>query len=523
MICAASFLCLAAVQSQTIGKNPADAEAVAGSYEGMSKSMTEGDLPLSMQLKNENGNLTGVVNTQFGSFPIIGGSFTGGQLSLRFTAGGPDEGTMKGQFHEGRLLGEWKLGQIGGSLDLKKITATGASNVFAEPSTIPRLTKEQWREDLRHFARELPERHKNAFHRTTREQFERAVASLDADIPRLQDHEILVRLMSIAATVGDGHTNVSTWSLFRTYPLSFYWFGDELRITRADAAHARALGARVVRVGKHEIGEARRLVDSLIPQGENEWFVRGASASMMRRPEVLSALGIVRNVERESWTFEDENRKRFTLELKPSTLSEEKIEWLSAVKGAEPLYRQKTDEPMWFTRLPDSQIVYFNFRWYPDTDEFRRRAGELFKFIDERPTKRLIIDMRQNGGGDFTKGRELLLPGLKQRAFINKPGGLYVITGRTTFSAAMVNVVDFKKELGAILVGEPTGARPNSYSEGRNIILPNSRLRVYYSIRFYQFSDEDVPSVMPDKRLDPTWSDFRNGRDSVLEWILAQP
>ena len=48
---------------------------------------------------------------------------------------------------------------------------------------------------------------------------------------------------------------------------------------------------------------------------------------------MLSALGIVRNVERESGTFEDENKKQFTLELSPSTLSDEKIEWLSAVKG----------------------------------------------------------------------------------------------------------------------------------------------------------------------------------------------
>jgi hypothetical protein len=34
--------------------------------------------------------------------------------------------------------------------------------------------------------------------------------------------------------------------------------------------------------------------------------------------------------------------------------------------------------------------------------------------------------------------------------------------------------------------------------------------------------DEDVPAVMPDMRIDPTWAEFKAGRDRVLEWIQAQ-
>ena len=50
----------------------------------------------------------------------------------------------------------------------------------------PPLTKAQWRDDLRYLARELPKRHKNAFHATTREQFERDVAAREAAIPSLE-------------------------------------------------------------------------------------------------------------------------------------------------------------------------------------------------------------------------------------------------------------------------------------------------------------------------------------------------
>src|SRR5512134_4167647 len=96
------------------------------------------------------------------------------------------------------------------------LTQCAAQKGSAQPPTID---KERWREDLRQFARELPKRHKNLYHATSQEQFERAVAELDAAIPSLQDHQIIVRLIQIAASVGDGHTGVHLPSYFERYPL----------------------------------------------------------------------------------------------------------------------------------------------------------------------------------------------------------------------------------------------------------------------------------------------------------------
>ena len=129
--------------------------------------------------------------------------------------------------------------------------------------------------------------------------------------------------------------------------------------------------------------------------------------------------------------------------------------------------------------------------------------------------------MRQNGGGDFFEGRKHLIAPLKQRPALNQKGHLFVIIGRQTFSAAMANAVDFRKDTNAILVGEPIGERPNSYSENDEMTLPNSRLVVSYSTKYYKFLDEDAPAVMPDQRIDPNWPEFLAGRDPVMEWILA--
>jgi len=391
----------------------------------------------------------------------------------------------------------------------------------------PVLTKEQWREDLRYFAKELAKRHKNLFHSVSREEFERAVAELDTAIPSLEDHQIIVRMHQIGARVGDGHTGVHLPSYFKLYPFGLYWFGRDLRVTGAPVEYESALGARVVKIGAFGINEVQARVLSCFPsaENENEWYVMNTSPSFISRPEVLHTLGIVPDTGRAPFTFEDDQGKQFTLEVTP-------IAPPPAVRGAialtgmrpaaksQPLSRQKSGESFWFTHLADSQTTYVNFRRY---DSLGDHARSLFAFIKSNPTKRLVIDLRQNGGGDFFQGRNHLIRPLKDLPAINQKGRLFVIIGRRTFSAAMVNAIDFRKETNAILVGEPIGERPNSYSENDEMTLPNSRLEVSYSTRYYKFLDEDVPAVMPDKRIDPNWTDFKAGRDPVMDWILSQP
>ena len=383
------------------------------------------------------------------------------------------------------------------------------------------LTKDQWRQDLQYLARELPRRHKNSFHTVSREAFERAVADLDAAIPSLQDFEIIVRLQQIIAMVGDAHTSFSVFppKTFRRYPLSLSWFGNELRVTRTTVAYRRALGGRVVRIGELSVEEASARVSRLVPH-ENDYWVRAVSVGYMTSPEVLFTLKILPSLERGQWTFEDAEGKQFSVDM--ITLSpDEKIEWLSTLKEV-PLYRQRQGEQFWFTLLPDSRTLYVNFRGYPETSTFKRISDDLLKMIDTSQPKRLVVDVRQNTGGDFNKGR-YLLAGLKKRDTFRHRGSVYVITGRATQSAAMVNAIDFRKELNAILVGEPTGGRPNSYSERDEFRLPNSKLEVDYSTRYYKFQDVDTPGVMPDKLIEPSWDSYPSGRDLVMEWILAQP
>lgn len=496
------------------------ANSITGRYEGIAKSKLQGDVPVVLQMRSDGEKVIGVVNTPFGDFPIEG-SYSSGQINIKFAAGDA-KGTMALAVKTDSLSGTWSLGDDAGEVNLKKTSAevvlTDSSRTPEAPTSVPHLTSEQWRQDLRYLATELAKKHKNAFHQVSREQFEKAVNELDARIPTLKDYEIEIGLVRITSMIGDGHTYVNAWRTYHFFPLDVNWFGKDLRVTRAAPVYSRALGARIVRIEDKPLAQVKATLNQLIPQGETEGYALNASAFFILSAEALHTLGITKSLATACWTLANDKGRHFRLDITSVAQRYRDIKMLPAVTN-QPLYLQRPEEDFWYTYIADSQTVFLNFKAYPQN--FKEAAQGLWDFIDRHPTKRLVIDMRQNGGGDFTKVRAFLIPALKQRPTLNKRGHLFVVTGRDTFSAAMTNVVDLRKETEAILVGEPTGARPNGYQEKRELILPNSGLRVSYSAEYYKFQEKDTPAVMPDKRIDLNWVVYRAGRDPIMEWIRS--
>jgi hypothetical protein len=380
------------------------------------------------------------------------------------------------------------------------------------PKPLKPVTKELWAEDIDYFAKRLVKKHANAFHFTTEENFNKAIADLKKDLPGLQDHQVVVRLMQITSSIGDGHTNVHMPGGISYYPISLFWFGKEVYVTRATVEYKQLAGKKLVKINGHSTDEINRKLSSLITTNENDWFAMNVSGQMMGVPEILHTIGIVSSVEKAKFTFADAEGKETEIELQPF-VPDGKKQWVSAVKE-EPLFRQRLNEKFWFTYLEDINAVYVNFKSY---DDLGKNASQLFDFIQEKNATKLIVDLRQNGGGDFKKGRRQLISRIQENTILNQKDHLFVITGRRTFSAAMVNAIDFKNMTNATIIGEPPGEKPNSYSENDEMTLPNSGLVISYSTKYYKFLDKDVPAFEPDVRVDPNWKDFAAGVDPALQ------
>lgn len=390
------------------------------------------------------------------------------------------------------------------------------------PGAAATTRAEQWRQDLKYLATELPRHHANAFHSISRTEFNRAVAELDKAIPALQDHEIILGFRRILALVGDGHTNLFGWeSSFHRYPFRFFRFSDGYFVTRATSEQSKLLGMRLAKIGTLPVDDAYKAVIRLLPQGEGELYLRHYAPVYLSFAEVEHALHMQTSPAKGEFVFEDSTAREFSVELSPLPTDAEVI--LADAARQTPLYREQPNQPLWYKYLPESKTVFFEFRGYPPYPEFLRFSAELLEVLDKNPVERLVVDLRANTGGDEGSFQPLL-EGIIRNDKVNRKGHLFVIIGRATYSAGMLNAVQLKLRTNAILFGEPTGAKPNQYNESSGdqaLKLPNSGLKVDYSIRYRQLLKQDSPALMPDVPVSLSSSDYIAGRDPVLEKILA--
>jgi len=385
----------------------------------------------------------------------------------------------------------------------------------SKPETL-RLTPAQWREDLQFFARELPRRHKNAFHHISRERFEAEVQALDHRLAGLDADAIYVGMSRIANLIGDGHTYLRIPHDDANFPFDFRRFGDAYRVTSAVVGQERALGARVLKVENTPIESALRLAREQTADDENEAYREAVAPLRLTVGILLHGWGMTGDRNIAHYTLSDGDGE-FTVEVRappPNSPTSTAIN----VPAEPPLFRQQPDESFRVVWLGDQHAVYCNFRSYTD---LAAHTKSLFALIRKEHPSKLVVDLRGNGGGDYFEGLKYLVEPIRELGDLNRHGHLFVLIGPFTFSAAMANAAHFRQRTAALLVGQTIGEKPNSYQEPEEVVLPNTHLTLRYSTRYYEFLPGGDNAIHPDQEIVPTWEQRKAGRDPVLEWALA--
>lgn len=378
-----------------------------------------------------------------------------------------------------------------------------------------------WVEDIEYLTTRLPALHKNLFFQVSREEFAAAAERLAADVPDLTDDGIKVGLARLVALAGDAHTKVLPFDgEGRTYPLITHWFSDGLYVIRAGTGLEKTVGCRVSRIADTDIDEAYTAVSTLISH-ENEQWVKYVSPAYLMVPEILGALDILPDPETASFTFAAPDGAEFEMTIAP-TISDLWTDHLSptAILPDPLLYQRSAEAINWLSYLPDSKTLYLQYNVCGGSDLAERLLPEAKVILDTRPVERFVIDLRNNFGGNSSILAPVIGEIEKRRSF-NEEGRLFALISRKTFSSAVLNAIELKSRTKALLFGEPTGGKPNCYGEVRSLTLPNSQLKVSYSVKYFSLWPEDTPSLMPDVAVEVTAADYFAGRDPVMEAVLA--
>jgi hypothetical protein len=397
------------------------------------------------------------------------------------------------------------------------------------PHPTPAATRdERWQQDIAYLASQLTVLHRNLFFNIDPATFAAQAEALAAQAPQLSDAELVAGMAQLAAMIGDGHTNVDLRYSFPNrplLPLQLGWYGDNLVVVAAPEAYRDAIGAQVARIGSASVAEALVALTPIIAH-DNEQQLRNLSTDFLRMPDMLAAQGITPSTEQVRFQLVHADGRLVEFDVTPEG-ADAPIDYLrlyDVLPITPPLRTVGGDQIYWYRYLPEEQAIYLQYNRAADDPNlpFAEFNRELFVFIDAHPVERMVIDLRFNGGGASSVIRPLV-EALRTHPTLSRPGSVSVLIGSRTFSSAMMNAIELQERAGAILVGTPTGGRPNGYGETRSFILPNSGLRVQYSTRFFRnLPGNDSSSLEPDILAPITWADLLAGVDPTVERALRQ-
>ncbi len=378
-------------------------------------------------------------------------------------------------------------------------------------------------EDITFFKKELPERHKNLFSIITKEEFGTMTDQLIDKVDQLSNNEVFIELNKIIASIGDAHTSINYWDGY-SYPLQFYILDGKVYVVNADKDLEEMVFSQVLKINGVDIDHVIEQLRALISH-ENESWVLAILPNYLQAPVYMYGLGILQDETETVFTVQKDGEVRdFTV----STLDYgESAEYVNT-KTKDVLlgiYDKNYD----YEYLPDEKALYFEYNACANMDDlsFADFNNEMMNRIEEKEVDKIIIDLRSNSGGNS----EILNPftkRLKRYVIENPDVKIYTLVGRNTFSSGMFAIYRIKEVAPeAVSVGEPTGGALDCYGDVRTMELPNSQIPIGYSTKYFEFTksfsykNDGVGTFLPDISIQPTIEDYANGKDVVLNYVLA--
>lgn len=391
------------------------------------------------------------------------------------------------------------------------------------------LTAAQWAEDLRFLADEMAEVHPRLFEMIPRDRFEAQVAELEREIPQLEENRIKWEIYRIVALPNDAHTyfNISNHKLdWHMMPFKLWLFPEGLYVLDAGRKERAVIGTRIVAIEDTPVEEAYRMLRPYL-SAENEHHWKERFCYLVTGAEVLGAAGICKDLDSIDVTFEDRDGRRFTRPIRP-------VHYMPVMywAGMRPIdndapyvFWNDRRDSYWFEYREDTGTVYVQFN--ECVRESREETIESFvdrlgAWVEANEFERCVIDIRKNDGGDSYVSR--MMAGLVEgNPKIDRPGRLFVMTSRKTFSAAVMFLSLMECRTNAVIVGEPTGQGPFFCAIPRPVVLPNSGIEINVSRQFNRCAlvNDGRDSIEPDIPVQYTYEDYLEGRDPMMEAVLA--
>jgi hypothetical protein len=415
---------------------------------------------------------------------------------------------------------------------------------LVRPPAPPTARVEGWRTDIAWLMSELERLNAPVREQPVPDTVRALAARLSADVPRLSDAAVTVRLMQLLAVLGRGHNGLFPWMASRhgalnQAPVAFFVFaGGDVRIVRASPSYERLIGYRVKQVGDLPTLAALELIGSVVER-ENDMDLLWRGPEFLASPSVLHLLGATTMTD--SLRLVVEGRRGDSIVVLPAgpfarrrnlgANPKSRVPPPMALRRAAPskdAWRvgggdMGSEAPFWLEWIPAERVQYMSFTNVLDakSESLQSFGGRLARVLDARRPAAVVVDLRRNNGGDTYLYRSLLRTLVAWDA--RNPGRLYALIGRNTYSAAQNFITDLDRLTDVVFVGEPSGSKPATHGNESPITLPWSGLQGGLSAVYWQIGDarDKRRWIAPAVFVPPAAQDWLSNRDAAMEVVLT--
>jgi hypothetical protein len=414
-------------------------------------------------------------------------------------------------------------------------------------------------EDIDSFVKTLEDVHPNLYDLVPKEEFADSVRTVKRGLlPRVGEHDLYAGLSRLGALVRDGHTGSGFSYLIRRgnlllrgiFPYAVRVDNDRVYVTGNYSYRDRIpAGSEIVRINGLTNAE----------------FVSGVSAmlsyeslsfrnALVANPMIIAAWNDFKG-------YVIEYRTAGSTEVRTLTARGglyARVQYLSGITAL--------GKPYEFRMVTDS-IAYIGFYRFDDPERFKVFLRESFTSLRAGGISHLVIDVRENGGGNSYLGDELMqyisrkpfrmfdrvlvkvsdevlswhpdrIDSTKRKAGtaydeilplspleenpLRFSGDCILLTGRNTFSSAAAFASAFRCFDAGVIVGEETGGITVCYGDLYDFTLPRTGLG--FRVSWKKFSNacgvDNRRGVLPDYVVEESPLNGGRGVDTVLQFAI---
>lgn len=391
-------------------------------------------------------------------------------------------------------------------------------------------------EDLAFLVENLEKVHPDMYANTTRQAVAEKRAYIEQNMDSWSDMDLSMEMRSLVGMLGDSHTNMGIKLSKEAGKVSVgtQLFDGKYIVVGTTKEDASFLGGELLSVNGISMDQVQQKLGTFLC-ADNDVWARRATNQMLYVWDLLAHFGILSADQTEA-VLSVRDR---TGAVRPMTVSPMTTEETNAlVLSGEVAYLRDLRTGAAATEQVDNRYykwldlgggnLYIQYNACMEDPELPMAdfAAQVKAQPETDRYGRVIVDLRNNTGGSDGVIWELLFEILPYQ---QRGAQLYTLIGENTFSSGLINAVQLK-QLGAVLVGEPTGGSVDHFGQVSAFELPNSGWKVGYSNKFidmggyYQAAAPyGVESLPPDILVGQTVADYLAGRDTAVEAILQQP